>query len=71
MLHETACLVRGAGIEPAHPFGYEILSLGRLPISPPALHPGNDTRRAVGAQAACEAAGLPAGAAVSGIAFSI
>lgn len=32
----AAVLVRGAGIEPAHPFGYEILSLGRLPISPPA-----------------------------------
>lgn len=30
-------LVRGTGIEPVHPCGYKILSLGRLPIPPPAL----------------------------------
>ena len=30
-------LVRGTGIEPVHPYGYKILSLGRLPIPPPAL----------------------------------
>lgn len=29
-------VVRGTGIEPVHPFGYKILSLGRLPIPPPA-----------------------------------
>ena len=30
-------LVRETGIEPVHPYGYKILSLGRLPIPPPAL----------------------------------
>lgn len=33
----TNILVRAAGIEPAHPYGYQILSLRRLPIPPCSL----------------------------------
>ena len=36
-LRKLSNVVRGTGIEPVHPFGYKILSLGRLPIPPPAL----------------------------------
>src|SRR3989338_1926949 len=30
-------LVPGTGVEPAHPFGYKVLNLACLPISPPRL----------------------------------
>ena len=31
-------MVPGARIELAHPFGYQILSLARLPVPPPRLY---------------------------------
>ncbi len=34
MLNAVTLLVREAGLEPAHPFEYRILSPGRLPIPP-------------------------------------
>jgi hypothetical protein len=40
LLHKEACVVPGAGLEPARPFSRGILSPLRLPVPPPGLRSG-------------------------------